>query len=250
MTLAPVGLRLHPDKTRIVCLRQGKEGFDFLGFHHRMKESLKYEGRYYLQKWPSDRAMASIRAKIRARTPRGYAGRDLAYVVEDLNPVLRGWGAYYRHGNSTRKFTTIDSYVHQRLAKLASVKHGISGRNWTTRDPGRGLRLTTLPFSHLVPKSRTDALPDTLLRPAHVVAVHGVPVRVVGRQRSPLTTRGGHVEDGVHDVALVPLGGASHATVPRVGRDQIGDQLPLLIGQVTLGRPPSSRNGFVLGSHD
>jgi hypothetical protein len=44
--------------------------------------------------------------------------------------VLRGWGAYFRYGNSGRKFNTIDSYVHQRLAILASNKHGKSGRNW------------------------------------------------------------------------------------------------------------------------
>jgi RNA-directed DNA polymerase len=132
-TLAGLGLRLHPDKTKIVCLRHGQDGFDFLGFHHRMVESWKHKGRYYLQKWPSRRAMASIRAKVQDRTPRGYAGRDMAAVVADLNPVLRGWGAYFRFGNSTRKFNAIDSYVHQRLAKLASVKHGISGRNWTTR---------------------------------------------------------------------------------------------------------------------
>jgi len=132
-TLANVGLRLHPDKTRIVCLRDGEEGFDFLGFHHRMVESWKRRGRYYLQTWPSPRAMASIRAKVREHTPRGYAGRDLESVVADLNPVLRGWGAFFRYGNSSRKFNAIDSYVHERLAKLASVKHGISGRNWTTR---------------------------------------------------------------------------------------------------------------------
>ncbi len=132
-TLAPIGLRLHPEKTRIVCLRTGDEGFDFLGFHHRMVESWKRRGRWYLHKWPSARAMASIRAKVRDKTPRGYAGLDMAVVVENLNPVLRGWGAYFRYGNSSRKFNAIDSYVHQRLAKLASVKHGISGRNWTTR---------------------------------------------------------------------------------------------------------------------
>ena len=132
-TLAPIGLRLHPDKTRIVYLRQGTEGFDFLGFHHRMKRSWKFPDRYYLQKWPSARAMASIKAKVRERTRRGYAGRDLRYVVEDLNPVLRGWGAYFRYGNSDRKFAAIDRYVHERMAKLASVKHGRRGRNWSTR---------------------------------------------------------------------------------------------------------------------
>ena len=54
-------------------------------------------------------------------------------VVEDLNPVLRGWGAYFRHGNSSAKFGAIDSYVHERVAKLASRKHGLRGRNWTDR---------------------------------------------------------------------------------------------------------------------
>jgi group II intron reverse transcriptase/maturase len=132
-TLAGLGLRLHPDKTKIVCLRQGQDGFDFLGFHHRMVESWKRPGRYYLQKWPSRRAMASIRAKVRDRTPRGYAMLDMAVVVENLNPVLRGWGNYFRYGNSSRKFNAIDSYVHQRMAKLASVKYGLPGWNWTTR---------------------------------------------------------------------------------------------------------------------
>jgi len=133
VTLAPLGLRLHPDKTRIVCLRRGAEGFDFLGFHHRMVESWKRRGRYYLNKWPSARAMASIRAKVRERTDRCYASLPMEMVVANLNPVLRGWSAYFRYGNSSSKFNDVDSHVHQRMAKLASVKHGISGYNWTTR---------------------------------------------------------------------------------------------------------------------
>jgi group II intron reverse transcriptase/maturase len=132
-TLDPLGLRLHPDKTRVICLRNGAEGFDFLGFHHRMRESIKWKrSRWYLHKWPSQRAMATIRAKVRQRTSRGYASVDMTVVVEHLNPVLRGWGNYFRHGNSSRKFETIDSYVHERLARLASIKHGRSGRNWAT----------------------------------------------------------------------------------------------------------------------
>ena len=90
--LAPLGLQLHPDKTRIVSLAHGREGFDFLGFHHRMVKSWKRRGRYFLNKWPSARAMASIRGKVRERTDRRYASFDLGVVVGDLNPVLRGWG--------------------------------------------------------------------------------------------------------------------------------------------------------------
>ncbi|HVB01456.1 MAG TPA: group II intron reverse transcriptase/maturase, partial [Acidimicrobiales bacterium] len=103
--LAPLGLRLHPDKTRIVHLTRGAEGFDFLGFHHHMVESWKWPGRFYLQHWPSDRAMASIKVKVREMTDRRYVGLSLDVVVDRLNPVLRGWSGYFRFGNSSRKFS-------------------------------------------------------------------------------------------------------------------------------------------------
>ncbi|MGH2576735.1 MAG: group II intron reverse transcriptase/maturase [Actinomycetota bacterium] len=131
--LAPLGLWLHPGKTRIADLRKGAEGFDFLGFHHRMVESRKRPGRYWLNKWPSPRAMASIRGKVRDLTAPSRVGLDLHVVVEDLNPVLRGWGAYFRQGNSSAKFGVIDAYVHERVARLASRKHGLAGFNWSDR---------------------------------------------------------------------------------------------------------------------
>jgi group II intron reverse transcriptase/maturase len=132
-TLGPLGLRLHPDKTRIVDIRRGAEGFDFLGFHHRMVESWKRRGRWWLNKWPSPRAMASIRGKVRDMTAPSRVGLDLNVVVEQLNPVLRGWGAYFRQGNSSAKFGAIDHYVHERVAILASRKHALSGFNWQDR---------------------------------------------------------------------------------------------------------------------
>ena len=131
--LAGLGLVLHPDKTRIVCLTRGQQGVDFLGFHLRKVESWRVRGRYYLQRWPSDRAMVQVRAKIREATDRRFVGYPVDWVVIRLNRVLRGWGGYFRHGNSARKFAQIDSYVHQRLAIFASVKHGLHGRNWQRR---------------------------------------------------------------------------------------------------------------------
>ncbi len=131
-TLVLLGLRLHPDKTRIADLGNGAEGFDFLGFHHRMVESRKRRGRYWLHKWPSPRAMASIRGKVRDLTAPRQVGLPLEFVVvEQLNPVLRGWGAYFRGGNSSAKFGAIDCYVHERMARLASRKHALPGTNWT-----------------------------------------------------------------------------------------------------------------------
>jgi RNA-directed DNA polymerase len=132
-TIGTLGLQLHLEKTRVAHLTRGAEGFDFLGFHHRMRESWKYRGRWYLQQWPCPRAMASIRGKIRERTDRRYACLPLEDVVAELNPVLRGWGGYFRYGNSAAKFSLIDVYVNERLALLASTKHGLTGRNWVTR---------------------------------------------------------------------------------------------------------------------
>jgi RNA-directed DNA polymerase len=153
--LEPLGLHLHPDKTRISCLSQGQDGFVFLGFEHHMVESWKHRGRWYLNKWPSPRSMASIKDKVRQRTTRSRASLPLGWVVEDLNPVLRGWATYYRVGNSSRKFGIIDSYVHMRMSKLASVKYGLGEWN-------RGSRfnydwLTTLGIYRLTGKVRYPA---------------------------------------------------------------------------------------------
>jgi group II intron reverse transcriptase/maturase len=130
--LGTLGLRLSPEKTRIVRLTRGAEGFDFLGFHHRMGRSRK-DGRWYLLKWPSRRAMTQIRAKIREQTGRERARLPLEWAVENVNHVVRGWGNYFRYGNSAVKFSHVDAYVNERLAILASAKHGLQGRNWVTR---------------------------------------------------------------------------------------------------------------------
>src|SRR5215218_10376642 len=92
--LAGLGLQLHPAKTRIACLTRGHEGFDFLGFHLHKVEAWRWRGRWYLQRWPSGRAMAQLRAKIREATDRRLVGYPIAWVVIRLNRVLRGWGSY------------------------------------------------------------------------------------------------------------------------------------------------------------
>ena len=131
--LAPLGLQVRPAKTSVVCLTRGREGFDFLGFHHRKLESWRWRGRWYLQRWPSQRAMQSVRAKIRSITDRRFVGLPVEAIVARLNRLLRGWAAYFRNGNSARKFDAIDGYVHERLAIWNSSKHGRQGRNWQSR---------------------------------------------------------------------------------------------------------------------
>jgi group II intron reverse transcriptase/maturase len=102
--LGGLGMRLHPEKSGILCLTRGERGFEFLGFHHRKVESWKWRGKFYLQRWPSARALGVLRDKIRAATSRSRIERPVAAVVADLNPVLRGWTGYFRNGHSSRKF--------------------------------------------------------------------------------------------------------------------------------------------------
>ena len=127
--LTALGLRLHPDKTRVVDLREGREGLDFLGCHFRARMSgrlWEQRGivRYYLHRWPSQRAMKRLRGKVRVRTGRNRVGRDVREVIADLNPVLRGWGNYFRTGNAATKFRQVDHYVVRRLRGLMVKKRG------------------------------------------------------------------------------------------------------------------------------
>ena len=127
--LAGLGLELHPDKTRVVDLRDGREGFDFLGWHFRARVSgrLLERGirRYYLHRWPSRRSLRRIRQKIRAHTGRNRTSvRDVREVIRELNPILRGWGNYFRTGNAGVQFLTIDRQVAWRLKRLLIKRHG------------------------------------------------------------------------------------------------------------------------------
>jgi RNA-directed DNA polymerase len=127
--LGSLRLELNPDKTRVIDLSEGRQGFDFLGCHFRARVSgrLLERGirRYYLHRWPSARSMKRIRAKIRERTGRERGGvKDIRVVIDDLNPVVCGWGNYFRTGNASRKFVEVDDYVQMRLRRLLVRRHG------------------------------------------------------------------------------------------------------------------------------
>jgi RNA-directed DNA polymerase len=118
-------LELHPTKTRVVETGLGKEGFVILGCYLRAVKS-HFRGKTYLFRWPSSKAMKAIRAKVRALTDRRRrAGmKDIREVIQDLNPVLRGWGNYFRTGNASAKFQQIDRYVCKRLRRLMQRRGG------------------------------------------------------------------------------------------------------------------------------
>jgi RNA-directed DNA polymerase len=127
--LADLGLALHPDKTAVVDLREGAEGFDFLGCHFRARMSGKlWEQRgivrYYLHRWPSLRSMKRARTRVRTLTGQSQVGKQLPEVIARLNQFLRGWGNYFRTGNAGDKMVSLDRYVVWRLKRLLVKKRG------------------------------------------------------------------------------------------------------------------------------
>jgi RNA-directed DNA polymerase len=137
--LGGLGLELHPDKTRVVDLREGREGFDFLGCHFRARMSgrlweQKRIVRYYLHRWPSQRSMKRARARIETLTSRSRVGIGLPEVIRELNLFLRGWGNYFRTGNAADKFVQLDRHVTWRLKRLLIKKRG---RNLRAGQAGR-----------------------------------------------------------------------------------------------------------------
>jgi len=129
IVLTRLGLELHSEKTRTVDLARGREGFDFLGCHLHKRLSGPIQERtqrrvYFLHRWPSQRAMRRVRARVRALTTRSRCHADLRGVIADLNPVLRGWGQYFRTGNAAAKFIQIDTYVAERLRRLLLQRAG------------------------------------------------------------------------------------------------------------------------------
>jgi RNA-directed DNA polymerase len=111
-----LGLKLHPEKTRMVDLRRGKGSFVFLGCTIRKKRSIQRNPcAHFVQRWPSPKAMKRVRERVHELTDARHSGKDVKQIIATLNPVLRGWGNYFRTGNADREFNQLDSYVYTRL---------------------------------------------------------------------------------------------------------------------------------------
>jgi RNA-directed DNA polymerase len=115
--LQRMGLHLHPEKTRVVADR---EGFDFLGFHHRRVALRRQGGKpsWGVLRWPSRKARQRFREHV--ATLVGPPARLRAHWSERLQALeryLRGWCQYYRHGQSTAVFRALDEYVAERVAR-------------------------------------------------------------------------------------------------------------------------------------
>ena len=119
MVLAPIGLRLSEDKTRVCHI---DEGFDFLGWRIQRRTRRGRSGERAVYTYPSKKALASIVGKVRSLTRRGRH-RTLAVLLHRLNPVLRGWCNYFRHGVSQRTFSYVDYFAFWRVFGWLRKRH-------------------------------------------------------------------------------------------------------------------------------
>jgi group II intron reverse transcriptase/maturase len=131
--LGRLGLRWNEGKTRIVHLSDPKQGFDFLGYTHRLKPDTRRPTRKRLHRWPSTKAVQRIGEKIKAHLSVMAVAGMIPDVAERLSSVLRGWGAYFRWGHSRATFCKVDNYVRRRFALCLSRIFGRHGTGWSWR---------------------------------------------------------------------------------------------------------------------
>jgi RNA-directed DNA polymerase len=136
--LAPLGLRLSEEKTRVVDV---DEGFVFLGFliQRRRKRGAT---KSYVYTVPSRMAIQSIKDRVSAATYRSTQNQDLDQLLLRLNRMLTGWANYFRHGVSKATFTAIDSHAWNRIAGWLRRKHRI-WRSQLRRFCDRGWRFSS-----------------------------------------------------------------------------------------------------------
>jgi RNA-directed DNA polymerase len=133
--LAPIGLRLSPAKTRVVHMG---EGFDFLGFRIQWKRK-RGTNKWYVYTFIGDRPFRSVKAKIRALTPR-TSQQDLRAVLIRINQISRGWANYFQHAIAQRTFSRLQHFTWWRIVRMMRTRHRWNWkdvRRWLTDHTGR-----------------------------------------------------------------------------------------------------------------
>jgi RNA-directed DNA polymerase len=109
------GLRLHPEKTRLVDLNEAKAGFDFLGYHFRRGG----------KRWSRKKSVQKLKELLRAKTRRAN-GESLQSIIAKVNLTLRGWYGYFRH-SIVAGLKAIDQWLRRRLRSILRKRQGLRG---------------------------------------------------------------------------------------------------------------------------
>ena len=152
--LAGLGLRFSEAKTRVTHM---SEGFSFLGFRIQWRRK-RGTSKHYACTFIDDRPVRSLKAKIRALTPR-TSQQDLEYVLTRLNQVMHGWANYFRHAVAKNVFAMLDNFAWWRVIRMLTERH-----RWKWKDVRR--RFTT-PTGRWLPITAGE----TELRPIAAIPV-------------------------------------------------------------------------------
>jgi len=126
--LSTMGLRLSEEKTMTVHI---DEGFNFLGFRIQ-RQTKRGTKKAFVYTWPSKKALASIKAKVKAITQQG-TNNPLSDLLRQLNGVLRGWTNYFRHGVSKATFGYVHQFTWLRVVRWLRRKHRRANWKWLRR---------------------------------------------------------------------------------------------------------------------
>lgn len=124
--MGKLDLKLHPVKTKIVCMWDGKEGFDFLGMHHRRMKTETRQGNIFQEtyQYPSRKAMKKMKSAIKLNVD----GRSLLVaseedIIKNLNPKITGWKNYYTTKTSDKWMQALDWYIICTFTRWYNKKH-------------------------------------------------------------------------------------------------------------------------------
>ncbi len=118
--LKQLGVELHPQKTRIVHVRYG---FEFLGYKikrgykklHLPESKIRSQARQdALYAYPKAKSISRFMDQVRQRTKRTMP-LQTKELIEELNPLLRGWGEYYKRAHIRKLFQRLDGWVRRRI---------------------------------------------------------------------------------------------------------------------------------------
>jgi RNA-directed DNA polymerase len=124
--LALRGLCLSEDKTRICHLT---DGFDFLGFTVRHYRDITRPTGYKVLIKPSKDSVKKIRSRLRDEW-RSLPGQNAEAVIQRLNPIIRGWASYFRHGASSKTFSALDHWMFKRQVRYVNRSHCKKSKAW------------------------------------------------------------------------------------------------------------------------
>jgi RNA-directed DNA polymerase len=133
--LAPMGLQLSQAKTQVVHM---SEGFDFLGFHIRWRRK-QGTNKWHVYTFIADRPFRSVKAKIRALTPK-TSQWDLGALLIRINQITRGWADYFKHAIAHRTFAHLQQFTWWRIVRMMRTRHRWKWhdvRRWLTDPTGR-----------------------------------------------------------------------------------------------------------------